>query len=88
MSKEDKTIVLLITTEKRQSGMQSWTEYSGIFATEDGVLNETERNVFQMVRERPDCWSSGCVTGYPEHLFTELEQETLRRHGLGKRFSM
>lgn len=46
MSKEDKTIVLLITAEKRQSGTQSLTEYSGIFAAEDGVLNETERNVF------------------------------------------
>lgn len=88
MSRKDKTVVLLITTEKRQSGMQSLTEYSGIFATEDHILNETERNVFQMVRERPGCWSSGCVTGYPEQLFTELEQETLRRHGIGKRFSM
>ena len=47
MSKENKTVVLLVTTEKRQSGTQSLTEYSGIFATEDGVLNETERNVFQ-----------------------------------------
>lgn len=88
MSRKDKTIVLLITTEKRQSGTQSLTEYSGIFATEDHILNETERNVFQMVRECPDCWSSGYVTGYPEHLFTEVEREALRRHGLGKRFSM
>ena len=82
------TIVLLITAEKRQSGTQSLTEYSGIFAAEDGVLNETERNVFEMVRERPDCWSLGCVTGYPESLFTEVEHETLRYHGIGKRFSM
>lgn len=88
MSKEDKTIVLLITAEKRQTGTQSQTEYSGIFAVEDGVLNETEKNVFDMVRERPDCWNSGCVTGYPESLFTEIEQEALRRHGIGKRFSM
>ncbi len=88
MSKEDKTIVLLITAEKRQSGTRCTTEYSGIFATDDSVLYETERNVFQMVRERPDCWSSGCVTGYPESLFTEVEQEALRRHGIGKRFSM
>lgn len=88
MSKENKTVVLLVTAEKRQSGTQSLTEYSGIFATEDGVLNETERNVFEMVRERPDCWSSGCVTGYPESLFTEEEREALRNHGIGKRFSM
>ena len=88
MSKEDKTIVLLITAEKRQNGTQSQTEYSGIFAAGDGVLNETERNVFQMVRERPDCWSSGCVTGYPESLFTEEEREALRNQGIGKRFSM
>ena len=83
MSKEDKTIVLLITAEKRQSGTQSLTEYSGIFAADDSVLNETERNVFEMVRERPDCWSLGCVTGYPESLFTEVERETLRYHGIG-----
>ena len=88
MSKEKKTIVLLVTTEKRQSGTQSLTEYSGIFATDDSVLNETERNVFGMVRERPDCWSSGDVTGYPESLFTEVEREALRHHGLDKRFSM
>ena len=80
MSKENKTVVLLVTAEKRQSGTQSLTEYSGIFATEDGV--------FQMVRERPDCWSSGCVTGYPESLFAEVEREALRHHGIGKRFSM
>ena len=67
MSKENKTVVLLV---------------------KDGVLNETERNVFQMVRERPDCWSSGCVTGYPEFLFTEEEREALRNQGIGKRFSM
>ena len=88
MSKEDKTIVLLITAEKRQSGTQSLTEYSGIFATDDSVLNEIERNVFQMVREYPDCWRSGDVTGYPESLFTEVERETLRNQGIGKRFSM
>ena len=88
MSKEDKTIVLLITAEKRQRGKQRLTEYSGIFATDDSVLNETERNVFEMVRERPDCWSSGDVTGYPEFLFTEVEREALRHHGIGKRFSM
>ena len=88
MSRKDKTIVLLITAEKWQSGTRSTTKYSGIFAAEREALNETERNVFEMVRERPDCWSSGCVTGYPEQLFTEFEQETLRRHGLGKRFSM
>lgn len=88
MSEENKTVVLLVTAEKRQSGTQSLTEYSGIFAAGDGVLNETERNVFQMVRERPDCWNSGGVTGYPESFFTEVEQEALRRHGTGKRFSM
>lgn len=88
MSKENKTVVLLVTAEKRQSGTQSLTEYSGIFAAEREALNETEKNVFDMVRERPDCWSSGCVTGYPESLFTEVEREALRHHGLGKRFSM
>lgn len=88
MSKENKTVVLLVTAEKRQSGTQSLTEYSGIFAAEREALNETEKNVFDMVRERPDCWSLGCVTGYPEFLFTEVEREALRHHGLGKRFSM
>ena len=77
MSKENKTVVLLVTAEKRQSGTQSLTEYSGIFATEDGVLNETERNVFQMVRERPDCWSSGCVTGYPVVPFRTIKLPAL-----------
>lgn len=88
MSKEDKTIVLLVTAEKRQSGTQNLTEYSGIFTAERETLNETERNVFEMVRECPDCWSLGGVTGYPESLFTEVEREALRNHGIGKRFSM
>ena len=63
MSKENKTVVLLVTAETRQNGTQSLTEYSGIFAAEDGVLNETERNVFDMVCERPLC-RSGCPALY------------------------
>lgn len=88
MSQNFPQIVLLITTETRRNDTQTLLVHSGIFATDDSVLNEIERNVFQMVRERPDCWSSGCVTGYPESLFTEVEREALRHHGLGKRFSM
>lgn len=88
MSQNFPQIVLLITTETRRNDTQTLLVHSGIFATDDSVLNEIERNVFQMVRERPDCWSSGCVTGYPESLFMEVEQKTLQNHGLGKRFSM
>lgn len=88
MSQNFPQIVLLITTETRRNDTQTLLVHSGIFATDDSVFNETERNVFQMVREHPDCWRSGDVTGYPEFLFTEVELEALRNHGIGKRFSM
>ena len=88
MSQNFPQIVLLITTETRRNDTQTLLVHSGIFATDDSVLNEIERNVFQMVREHPDCWRSGDVTGYPESLFTEVELEALRNHGIGKRFSM
>lgn len=88
MNKENRSVVLLITTDKQEIGTQTVIRYSAVFAKEKCSLDSVEANVFDMVRTLPDCWTCGCVTGYPEHLFTELEQETLRRHGIGKRFSL
>lgn len=82
------SIVLLVTAVNRHKGTQSITEYSGIFAVNRNGLDEVEKDVFDMVRNHPDCWNCGSVTGYPESLFTEEEMEALRNHGFGRRFSM
>ena len=88
MNKENKSVVLLITTDKQRIGTQTVIHYSGIFVEEKRSLDSVEVNVFDMVRTHPDCWTCGCVTGYPESLFTEVEREALRRHGINKRFSL
>ena len=88
MNKENKSVVLLITTDKQRFGTQTVIHYSGIFVEENRLLDSVEANVFDMVRTHPDCWTCGCVTGYPESLFTEVEREALRRHGINKRFSL
>lgn len=81
-------VVLLVTVVKRHRGVQSTTEYFGIFATNYTSLDEVEKEVFDMVCAHPDCWTCGSVTGYPESFFTDSEREALRLYGTGKRFSM
>lgn len=81
-------VVLLVTAEKRQRGMQTLTEYSGVFAVNRNGLDEVEKEVFDMVSAHPDCWMCGNVTGYPESFFTDSEREAFRLHGINKRFSM
>ena len=88
MNKENKSVVLLITTDKQRIGTQTVIQDSAVFVEEKRLLDSVEANVFDMVRTHPDCWTCGCVTGYPESLFTEVEREALGRHGINKRFSM
>ena len=89
MNKEiNKSVVLLITTDKQRIGTQTVTHYSAVFAAEKRSLDPVEANVFDMVQKQSDCWRLGCVTGYPEHLFTEMEREAFRHHGLDKHFSL
>lgn len=88
MNKENRSVVLLITTDKQRIGTQTVIRYSAVFAKEKCSLDSVEANVFDMVRTLPDCWTCGCVTGYPEALFTNTERDALRRYGLDKRFSM
>lgn len=85
---DNHTIVLLVTRQTRQRGTQTLTEYSGIFAVNRNGLDEVEKEVFDMIRAHPDCWTCGSVTGYPESLFTDSERKAFRLHGTNKRFSM
>ena len=88
MNKENKSVVLLITTDKQRFETQTVIQDSAVFVEEKRLLDSVEANVFDMVRTHLDCWTCGCVTGYPESLFTEVEREALRRHGINKRFSL
>lgn len=86
MSKENKSLVLLITTDRQQIGTQTVIRYSAVFAREKHSLDPVEAQVFDMVKEYPDCWNCGCVTGYPEHMFTPADQEYFDLNGINKRF--
>ena len=88
MNKENKSVVLRITTDKQRIGTQTVIHYSGIFVEEKRLLDSIEANVFDMVRTHLDCWTCGCVTGYPESFFTNTERDAFRRHGINKRFSL
>ena len=89
MDKE--TIYRLVTTDLLRCGTASRTTYSAMFAKRDSVkLNETEKAVMQMMEESdtPTCWKCGCVTGYPDALFTKEDWQEFSKHGLDTRFEI
>ena len=89
MDKE--TIYRLVTTDLRRCGTASRTTYSAMFAKRNSVkLNETEKAVMQMMEESeaPTCWKCGCVTGYPDALFTKEDWQEFSKHGLDTRFEI
>ena len=80
--------ILLITKSVEKSPTLSSIEYSAIFAASKHGLDPIEASVFDMIQKNPDCWTCGCVTGYPENLFTEADWQSLHDHGIGKRFPL
>lgn len=80
------SIVLLVTAVNRHKGTQSITEYSGIFAVNRNGLDEVEKDVFDMVRAYPDCWTCGTVTGYPESLLQRKKGKLSGSTGLANGF--
>ena len=89
MDKE--TIYRLVTTDLRRYETASMTTYSAMFAKRDSFrLNETEKGVVQMMEESeaPTCWKCGCVTGYPDAMFTGEDWQEFSEHGLDTRFEI
>ena len=87
MDKE--TIFRLVTTDLRRCGTASRTTYSAMFAKRNSVkLNETEKAVVQMMEESeaPTCWKCGCVTGYPDTMFSGEDRDEFSEYGLDVRF--
>ena len=83
------TIYKLVTTDVRRCGTASRTKFSAVFAKRDSAkLNETEKNVMQMMAESetPTCWKCGCVTGYPETMFSGEDRDEFSEYGLDVRF--
>lgn len=81
-------ITLLITKKAKKTETLTSIEYSAIFTDSKHSLDPLETLVFDMIQQNPDCWSCGCVTGYPENLFTETDRNNLHNHGVGTRFCM
>ena len=83
--------IKLETAERRRRGTLCRTSYSAIFARRTSPqINDTERRVIRMIEEdeSPSCWRCGCVTGCPDSMFTQVDQELLARYGLDHRFEI
>jgi len=83
--------IKLETAERRRRGNSCCTSYTAIFARRNSLqINDTERRVIRMIEEdaSPSCWRCGCVTGYPDSMFTQADQELLARYGLERRFEI
>ena len=77
----DKDMIFkLETADTRRSGTFLRTTYSAIFVHRNSSqINDTERRVIQMIEEEPEpsCWKCGCVTGYPDTMFTDDDRNLL-----------
>ncbi len=83
------TIFKLETADTKRCGTTGTTTWSAIFVRRDSQkINDTERRVIQMIEADPACWRCGCVTGYPDTMFTEDDRNLLFRYGIGHRFEI
>ena len=82
-------IFKLETADTKRCGTVSKTTCSAIFVRRDSSqLNDTEQRVIQMIEADPACWRCGCVTGYPDTIFTQNDQELYAEYGLDRRFEI
>ena len=88
----DKNMIFkLETADTRRCGTASKMSWTAIFVQRNSnQINDTERRVIQMIEEDPEpsSWTCGCVTGYPDFMFTEDDRNLLFRHGIGHRFEI
>ena len=88
----DKDMIFkLETADTKRCGTGRTTTWSAIFVRRDSQkINDTERRVIQMIEEEPEpsCWKCGCVTGYPDTMFTDDDRNLLSQHGFDHRFEI
>ena len=82
-------IFKLETADTKRCGTVRVTTWSAIFVQRNSnQINDTERRVIQMIEADPTCWQCGCVTGYPETMFTKNDQNLYAEYGLNRRFEI
>ena len=82
-------IFKLETADTKRCGTVRVTTWSAIFVQRNSnQLNDTEKRVIRMIEEGPEpsSWTCGCVTGYPDIMFTEDDRNLLSQHGFDHRF--
>lgn len=88
----DKNMIFkLETADTKRCGTVRVTTWSAIFVQRNSnQLNDTEKRVIRMIEEEPEpsSWTCGCVTGYPDFMFTEDDRNLLSRYGIGHRFEI
>ena len=88
----DKDMIFkLETADTKRCGTVRVTTWSAIFVQRNSnQINDTERRVIRMIEEEPEpsSWTCGCVTGYPDTMFTQNDQELYAEYGLGRRFEI
>ena len=82
----DKDMIFKLETADKRCCETAW---SAIFVRRNSKkINETERRFIQMIEADPACWRCGCVTGYPDTMFTENDQDLYAEYGLDRRFEI
>ena len=88
----DKNMIFkLETADTKRCGTVRVTTWSAIFVQRNfNQLNDTEKRVIRMIEEAPEpsSWRCGCVTGYPDTMFTQNDQELYAEYGLDRRFEI
>lgn len=88
----DKNMIFkLETADTKRCGTIRTTTWSAIFVHRNSSqINDTERRVIQIIEEEPEpsCWKCGCVTGYPDTMFTDDDRNLLSQHGFDHRFEI
>ena len=86
----DKNMIFkLETADTKRCGTVRVTTWSAIFVQRNSnQINDTERRVIQMIEAEPACWRCGGVTGYPDTMFTQNDQELYAEYGLDRRFEI
>ena len=86
---DEEMIFKLETADTRRRGTVRRTTYSAIFVRRNSQkINDTEQRVIQMIETDPACWRCGCVTRYPDTMFTQNDQDLYAEYGLDRRFEI
>ena len=88
---DQNTIFKLETADTKRCETAGTTTWSAIFVQRNSnQINDTERRIIRMIEEEPEpsSWKCGCVTGYPDTMFTKNDQDLYAEYGLDRRFEI